>query len=392
MSGNAGAKMIRLYSLIVISTTLAACAGIQVEHAALPENLVEEARVVNFETARTWADSISPEYMEIIELRERQIRESGIVRRDASILALSGGGQDGAFGAGYLNGWTDRGSRPEFEVVSGVSTGSLIAPFAFLGPAYDDDLKRFYTSVSTRDILRYNVIGGLIGGGAAVTSSQPLADLIAEVVTQEFLAEVAREHGRGRRLFLVTTNIEAQRPVIWDMGQIAQAGTPEALRLFRSLILASASIPGVFPPVRIDVVANGESYSELHVDGSTTTNLFLAPLNVRLPADHEKRRARFFVLRNGKFLPDYEPLKARTFSVAARAISTMSKYITTADVRRLELLARKTGAELRFISVPTEFNAESNEPFDPEYMKALYDFGYSAGLSGDLVTSKPKVF
>jgi hypothetical protein len=384
--------MVRLCILLLVSFALAACAGIRIEHVSLPEDLVEEARVVNFESARSWADSLTPDFLEKLEERQQQIRNSGIVKGRLETLALSGGGADGAFGAGYLNGWTDRGNRPEFEVVTGVSTGALIAPIAFLGPDYDDDLERFYTGVETKDILRKDPIGGLLGGGAAVTNSEPLANLIAQVATPEVVAKVAREHERGRRLFVITTNIEAQRPVIWDMGQIARVGTPEAVDLFRALMLASASIPGAFPPVRIDVVAAGKSYSELHVDGGTTTNVFLAPLNVSVPKERLKRGVRMYVLRNGKFLPEYKPVKARTLSIAGRAISTMIKYNTNSDVSRLKILARRMGAELRFVSIPNEFDEKSKEAFDPVYMKKLYDFGYSAGRRGDLVTTDPKVF
>ncbi|WP_422038923.1 patatin-like phospholipase family protein [Roseibium sp.] len=381
----------RFCLLATISLAVASCAGNGITHQPLPEDLVEGASVLNFETARTWADAFSPGYSATLKTREKQIRASGLASGDVNILVLSGGGQNGAFGAGYLNGWTKRGDRPQFEIVTGVSTGALIAPLAFLGPKYDADLERFYTTHSTRDIIKPNYIAGLLSG-AAVTDSKPLASLIAEFVTPEFLAEVAREHRRGRRLALITTNIEAQRPVIWDMGQIAEAGTVESVDLFRKVVLASASIPGAFPPVQIDVVADGQTYSELHVDGATTTNLFLAPLNLTVFNDTPKRRGRIFILTNGKYLPEYRPVKAKTIPLAGRAFSTLLKYSTKADVQRLQLFADRTGAELRFVSIPIEFDEDSTEPFDKDYMNALYDFGYGAGERRDLETSRPRVF
>ena len=377
--------------LLCLFLGLSACAGNGITHQPLPEELVENAQVLNFESARTWADEFSPAYSTTLKLREQQIRSSGLVRGSANILVLSGGGQNGAFGAGYLNGWTERGTRPEFEIVTGVSTGALIAPLAFLGPKYDAELKRFYTTHSTRDIVKPNYVAGLLSG-AAVTDSRPLADLISEFVTPALLAEVAREHRRGRRLALITTNIEAQRPVLWDMGQIAEAGTLEALELFRKVVLASASIPGAFPPVQIDVVANGEKYTELHVDGATTTNLFLAPLNLTGVRDNKRRSGRIYILTNGKYLPEYKPVRARTIPLAGRAFSTLLKYSTKADVQRLKLFAARVGAELRFVSIPIEFDEDSSEPFDKAYMRALYDFGYGAGVSGNLETSRPRVF
>lgn len=377
--------------LLVLSLGLSSCAANGITHHPLPEGLVENAQVLNFETARTWADEFSPEYSKTLKFREQQVQNSGLVSGDVNILVLSGGGQNGAFGAGYLNGWTKRGTRPEFEIVTGVSTGALIAPLAFLGSRYDSDLERFYTTHSTRDIVKPNYLAGLLSG-AAVTDSKPLANLISDFVTPEFLAQIAREHRRGRRLALITTNIEAQRPVIWDMGQIAEVGTVEALNLFRKVVLASASIPGAFPPVQIDVVANGQNYSELHVDGATTTNLFLAPLNLTLVKGNSNRKGRIYVLTNGKYLPEYKPVKAKTLPLAGRAFSTLLKYSTKADVQRLQLFANRTGAELRFVSIPIEFDEESSEPFDKTYMRALYDFGYGAGLHGVLETSRPRVF
>ena len=387
--------MIRVFVAIVLTVSLAAlsaCAAVRIDHTAVPAHLVENANVPDFETARTWADEFSPAFLERIKLRQKQIRRSGIAQRDMTVLSLSGGGSDGAFGAGFLAGWTDRGDRPEFEIVSGVSTGALIAPLAFLGPDYDEELKEFYTTVTTEDILRKRFIGGLLFGGASLTSSEPFAGIIADIVTPELLDKVAREHEKGRRLFVITTNIEAERPVLWDLGQIAAYRSPQALQLFRSVILASASIPGAFPPVPIDVVAGGSTYNELHVDGGTTTNVFLAPLNVSLPYRGSDRRARIYVIRNGKLSPEYKTLEPVTLQIAGRAITTLIKYQNNADIRRIQILARRNGSGFQMVSIPTEFDMESEEPFDRAYMNALYDYGYSAGLSGKLWTRNPQIF
>ena len=387
--------MIRVFVAIVLTVSLAAlsaCAAVRIDHTAVPAHLVENANVPDFETARTWADEFSPAFLERIKLRQKQIRRSGIAQRDMTVLSLSGGGSDGAFGAGYLAGWTDRGDRPEFEIISGVSTGALIAPLAFLGPDYDEELKEFYTTVTTEDILRKRFIGGLLFGGASLTSSEPLAGIIADIITPEFLEKVAREHEKGRRLLVITTNIEAERPVLWNLGQIAAYRSPQALQLFRSVILASASIPGAFPPVPIDVVAGGSTYNELHVDGGTTTSAFLAPLNVSLPYRGSDRRARIYVIRNGKLSPEYKALEPVTLQIAGRAITTLIKYQNNADIRRIQILARRNGSGFQMVSIPAEFDMESKEPFDRAYMNALYDYGFSAGLSGTLWTRNPQIF
>jgi predicted acylesterase/phospholipase RssA len=374
-------------------TVLTACAVVKVDHLSVPAAYVENASVPNFETARTWADDPSPVFVETGNLRLAQARKSGIDRnRDMSVLALSGGGSNGAFGAGILAGWTDRGDRPEFEIVSGVSTGALIAPLAFLGSEYDDQLKDFYTTITTEDVVRKAYLGGLLGGGASLTSSEPLAGIIADVIDAEFMEEIAQEHEKGRRLFVITTNIEAERPVIWDMGQIATHRSPQALQLFRSAVLASASIPGLFPPVPIEVSAGGKTYTELHVDGGTTTNIFLAPANMSLPIQRSGRRMTFYVLRNGKLSPAFKSLKPATFQIAGQAMATLIKYQNNADVRRIQELAKRNGIGLQIISIPPEFDVESNEPFDKAYMNALFELGYTMGLSGEHWTRNPKIF
>lgn len=185
-------------------------------------------------------------------------------------LALSGGGGDGAYGAGILNGWTESGKRPEFSLVSGVSTGALIAPFAFVGPEYDAVLKDIYTSgVASTLVQSPSVANVLFGSG--LFGDERLRDLVGRYVTPDLLAAIATEHRRGRRLLIVTTNLDAKRAMIWNMGVIAASGAPNAAALFRDVLTASTSVPAVFPPQRLDVEAGGRRFQELHVDGAVVT-------------------------------------------------------------------------------------------------------------------------
>jgi predicted acylesterase/phospholipase RssA len=193
---------------------------------------------------RTWAD-------EPLSLLQTQVAHLPLSKAGQfNILALSGGGEHGAFGAGLLIGWSETGQRPTFDIVTGISTGALMAPFAFLGPAYDQRLKAVYTENSFHSLLSGNALTGLFGEG--LYSTKPLQKIVARQVDETMLADIAVAHRQGRRLFVVTTNLDAQRPVLWNMGAIATSGRPEALDLFRKVLLASASVPGVFDPIFIE--------------------------------------------------------------------------------------------------------------------------------------------
>ncbi len=382
-----------LYSAIIICIALLVSSCTMIQHTAVPEDLVDQVKVSGYDGIRTWADEVSPEFRQTIVARVDQLRKSGLAYKPAHLLSLSGGGQNGAFGAGILTGWSARGDRPEFEIVSGVSTGALIAPLAFLGRDYDETLERVYTGISTRDVLVANPIGGLLGG-SALASNHPLEKIIDEIVDDEFLAKTAEQHRRGRRLYVVTTNLEAQRPVVWNMSGIAASGRPGAEKLFESLLLASAAIPAAFPPVPIQVEADGQTFTELHVDGGTTANSFLGPLHSRLPLPSLKLNRRVFVhaVQDGKLSPVYEPIKPKTLKIAGRGIGTVLKYKNYADIRRLYLLAREYGASFRLISIPDSFNVKSDGVFDKAYMNQLYQLGQSMGKSGKDWVSNPRVF
>ncbi len=365
-----------------LAAGLSGCATSQ--RAAVPLQLADKVEVAGLGRVRVWGDAEIPNVARFAAVRRKQIAEKRpalLKRRRVTMnyLALSGGGSDGAFGAGFLNGWTAAGTRPEFEVVSGVSTGALMAPFAFLGPAYDAKLKELYTKYRTKDIITPKVLAGLVGGNA-VTSSAPLERLIAKYMDRKFVAAVAREHRKGRRLIVGTTNLDAERPVVWDMGRIASRGTSKALALFRRVLLASASIPGIFPPIYIAVTSGGKTYKEMHVDGGTTNNTFLLPLHLDLQKMDRRNRVRWnrrlFVIVNSKTLPSPETVKNSTLSIAGRSIATLIKQQTEGDVLKLYLRAKKNRIAFRLASVPVSFNVKNKEPFDRRYMQALYALGY----------------
>ena len=261
------------------------CANLVVRD-AVPEPLVAEARIPGLGDVRYWGDEAPADVAN--ELRRHLHGISKLAESPpehgkpvVNYLALSGGGDDGVFAAGLLAGWTESGRRPRFEVVTGISAGALIAPFAFLGPAYDKQLEAMWTGHTSSDLITPQPLAVLLGGSALV-DTQPLADLIAHYVDRRFLDAIAQEYRKGRLLLIGTTNLDAQRPVVWNMGEIALSSRPEAVTLFRQVLLASASLPVAFPPMHIQVEAGGKVLDELHVDGGTTRKVFVAPLQLSL--------------------------------------------------------------------------------------------------------------
>ncbi|MGI9290996.1 MAG: patatin-like phospholipase family protein, partial [Gammaproteobacteria bacterium] len=242
---------------------VAGCASTP-DRSAPPESLVDSMEIPGLPDARAWADySHAPEFDDWLKLPKETLKQQypDTFGTEHDYLALSGGGQNGAFGAGLLYGWTEAGTRPEFTIVTGVSTGALIAPFAFLGPDYDAVIKDIYTRQSTKDLMRTRgLLKTLFGESAA--DSDPLREKIEGYITADIVEAIAHEHRRGRNLHVVTTNLDAGRPVSWNVSAIAASDHPQALSLIRDILLASASIPGVFPPVMFDVEANGERYDE----------------------------------------------------------------------------------------------------------------------------------
>jgi predicted acylesterase/phospholipase RssA len=304
---------------------------------------------------------------------------------DRKLLAVSGGGSNGAFGAGLLVGWSEAGTRPKFDVVTGISTGSLIAPFAFLGPKYDKSLRESYTEVTGKDLYRKKGILAVVGGDS-VADSAPLQRMVARFVTSDLLADVAREHAKGRRLLIGTTNIDAERPVVWDMGAIASSNMPGRLQLFREILVASASIPGVFPPVRLSVVADGKKYDELHVDGGTVNQAFLFPTNfTSRNVDTllgSKRKRTLYVIRNGKVTPEWSAVKPKLASLAGKSIASLIKTQGIGDLFRMYTNAKRDGMAFNAIWVPASFTMKEEEPFDQTYMRALFNLGYDMAKKG----------
>src|SRR5262245_53106581 len=318
-------------------------------------------------------------------------------RKRYSVLALSGGGSYGAFTAGVLNGWTASGQRPQFDIVSGVSTGALIATFAFLGPQYNRLLCDFYTTTTTDDIYRKRCKPVALVSDSFV-SSEPLEHKIEASITPQVFCQVAQAHAAGRRLYIGTTNVDTGRLVIWDMGAIASSGKPNSLDLFRKIILASASPPGFFPPVPIDVTVNGQTFTEMHVDGGTTAQVFFRSSMLPVdPSDYTQGRRPLvgscvYIIVAGKAFPDPQCVTGNTLKIAASSLSALTYAQTRNDLVRIYTLSLLTGMDFRLAEIPQDWQVHQDSmEFDPLVMKSLYTRGYQSAIAGQIWADVPPV-
>jgi len=295
-------------------------------------------------------------------------------------LAVSGGGDDGAFGAGLVVGWTEHGDRPDFQIVTGVSTGALIAPFVYLGPTYDAKLREVYTSISPDKIfLERSLIG--IFTQDSIADTTPLWDLISASVNEQMLADLAAAYRGGRLLLIGTTNLDAELPVIWNIGAIAASGHPGAIDLIRKILRASSAVPGMFQPVLIDVELNGQSYQELHVDGGAIAQMFVYPPSIDLRKEPRRDR-KAYLIRNARQDPKWAEVEPRTLSIAGRAISTMIQSSGTNDLLRIYFTAQRDGVDYNLAYIGDDFTEPHATDFDQVYMNSLFNYGYELGRAG----------
>ena len=329
-----------------------------------------------------------------VDLLAEQMKESGLDQKPVAVLAISGGGSDGAYGAGLLSGWTELGTRPEFNVVTGISTGALTAPFAFLGSEYDNRMEVCFTTLRTSDLVTER---GLLEGMTSDALSDPegLRALLETHFDEEVFRRMGEEHRRGRRLFVGTTNLDRMEPSIWCLSAIAANDVPGGLELAHDIILASASIPGVFPPVLIDVVApDGRIYDEMHVDGGVSSQVFTFPVALRLgdlPLFNEDGVVppEVWVIRNAPLVLKYEPTPRALFDIAGRAISGLIRSNGIGDLYRIWLTSIRDGFKFRLASIPFDFDLEPTESFDPVQMRALFERGREEILQGTAWSGYP---
>ena len=378
-------------ALLVLVALLGACASEPVRN-PVPQEYYDSAEVVDMPGVRFWGDEQS-ELLHDDIIRSVKDEPTGMFPRglDGALqyagLAISGGGDHGAFGAGYLNGWSESGTRPAFKIVTGISTGAFIAPFALLGSDYDEILKKAYTTISADDIFKKrSLIGAFFDESLA--DSHPLVDMVHEVVTDEVIDAVGRAHRNGQRLLIGTTNFDAQRPVIWNMGAVANSVHPEAYKVFREILVASAAIPVFFPPVMVDVEVDGKIYDEMHVDGGTVGQMFFygaaldwAQIRQELTGSSEpKDDSVLYVIIDGEVDPDAMAVDRHLASMANRTVSTLIKVSAWSSLYRMYLHAQQGGYDFRYVNLPDSYEPEVREPYNTEEMTRMFNIGRSMGL------------
>lgn len=388
-------RLRRLTTLGAVLLALSACAVVTPPRTAPPAALYDAAAIPGVPDARLWGDDLTDARRAAVarnnaELERARWEAAGRPAQGVAtdVLAMSGGGPDGAFAAGLLTGWTEAGDRPEFTVVTGVSVGALIAPFAFAGPDYDPALRKIFTEFDGADVAELRIFSAL-RGALGVADTQPLRNQIRALADEALIARVAEGHRAGRRLLILTTNIDAARPVIWNMGAIAAAGRAD---LFRDVMLASASIPGAFPPVAIDVAAGGETFTEFHVDGGVTRSVFVGPPRFYEGAVNRQPfpvRRTFHVIQNNALAPAYAPVRERLTAIASRSLSTLIRNQTDGDLAQIYRAAQALDADFRLAFVPQRFQPDSTAAFDRAYMTALFEAAEQMAKDGDEWLSAP---
>jgi hypothetical protein len=382
---------------VLLVAIVSGCSSIP-ERNPLPLDLTNQAGIPGVPEARFWGDEwpkFSLDRFNQFSEEDFQSNFPGVYNKPHNYLAISGGGANGAFGAGLFAGWTATGTRPEFSMVTGISTGALTAPFAFLGSDYDDELKKVYTTTSTSDIAKERgIISAAFSDSMADTT--PLKALIAQYITSDVINNIAREHRRGRRLYVGTVNLDASRSVIWNIGAIADSNYPRKLELIHDVMRASAAIPVAFPPVVIPVEANGIAYDELHVDGGTGTQVFVYPAAVDWREITKKLKAKgdpnVYVIRNSFLDPDYHGVKRSVLPIAGRSIDSLIRTQGIGDLYQIYALCKRDGNNFNLAYIPSSFDEKPAEGFDPVYMSKLYELGYKMARDGYPWSKSPPGF
>ena len=379
--------------LMAISTILILSGCASTRH-AVPGYLIGKAAVTGMPDIRSYAYKPNPLFVQkslvdSFSKEDKLVYANSLGLMTYPSLVISGGVSNSAYGAGFLKGWSKQGSRPAFKVVTGASSGALIAIGAFLGKDYDDQLEDIFTNVSTKDVMRKRNILTILFSDSVMTSD-PLAKKIERMVDERLLAKVCEEHRKGRRLYVGTTDMDAQDFVLWDMGALACKGGPDSVKMFRKILLASCSFPLVVSPVKIQVKYGGRHYDEMHVDGAITKGLFyIGQLTENMEeaarisgVDLAKFKSRIYVLCCSYMVPHPKEIKDNLTAITERAIDTYGQTSIIGDVYKLYAFSKKKGWDFNLAYIPSDFETHQTEMLDRKEMQRLFKRGYEDAVEG----------
>lgn len=379
--------------IATVQLSLVGCVSNE-RYRAVPSALAGDLTFAQVANARFAGDDVASMRVEFERAFERSRSRAGRAP-PARFLALSAGQEDGAFAAGLLVGWSEHGDRPQFQFVTGTSTGALAAPFAFLGTEFDWALEEMYTRTVAGDIVDSRYLVAAVTNDAMMDTA-PLARTIAKYLSHRVLQRIAEEYEKGRLLLVSTTNLDTGKLVIWNIGAIAASANPHRLELVRKIILASAAIPGLFPPVMIDAALKDERYQEMHVDGGTVSQMFLYPPMLDMAAILDrlatKVRPVAYVIRNGRVSPEPEEVERGTLQIAGRAVTTMVASNAVGELYRIYATTQRDQIAFNLALIEDDFREPYKRQFDAKYMNQLFAYGRAKGAGGYAWQSAPPGF
>ncbi|MFA5145650.1 MAG: patatin-like phospholipase family protein [Candidatus Omnitrophota bacterium] len=375
-----------LHHLFIIITCFLALSGCAHVRHAVPENLVGTAVVVGMPDIRYYAgkpDSYSMMRQSLIDSFRDEGRSEYLVNgiKTYPALLIGGGVSNSAYGIGLLKGWLKEGSRPVFKIVTGYSSGSIIAIATFAGKDYEDRIADLFTSISSKDVLKKRSSLSILFGDS-VSSSAPLAKRINSLVDEDLMARIAQEHKKGRRLYVGTTDFDAQGFVIWDMGALASKGGPDSVKMFRKIILASCSFPAMVPPVYFQVEAGGRRYDEMHVDGGVVSGLFYIHQLMEGLEYPRVFKTRVYVLNLCYMSPHSQQVEDNMVAMTSRLIETNGAAKMIGDTYRIYAYAKEKGWDYNLAYIPEDFKPDQKEMLDKQEMRRLFKRGYDDAIEG----------
>lgn len=324
-------------------------------------------------------DSVHPcEFSQRVRYVGNEVLALDFHDQPINVLTVSSGGAKGAYGAGLVSGWAEKGDMPEFELMMGVSTGAIITLFTFIGKT--EELYSFYNDYRSDDLLEKQVIQGLMSG-SAIYDNQKFIRLLQHYIDDVVIKRLADEAQKGRVLLIGTTNLDRSLPVTWDLTAIAASNSPFARQLIADVVLASCAIPVAFPPVLMPVVDNnGREYDELHVDGAASLQLLI---------DVPVKNANIYAIVNKSLQPTYRPTALEVLAIGNQSLSSALTNAIVGDMYRLYAAAQHNDNAFYATWIPETFTAMPRELFDRHYMQQLFALGHECALLGQVWHRRP---